>query len=104
MTSMLQGRADQRFVCRRRRRNDQRIHIVAREDIVETFAGRDRTIALLDDRKTIRALVADDGQFGIWQVVQNARVIRSPVSEPDECEANALPVRAAVVWHEVVEQ
>ena len=90
VTAVVERARDQRLVRRRRRRDHDRVDVVAREDLVETVAGGDGAVALRTEREAIGTLIADDGQLGARQIAQDARVVRSPVAESDECETNAL--------------
>ena len=88
VTAAGQRCADQRLVRRCRRRDDNRVHIFACKELVERGADRDGAMTLPNDRQAIGALIADGREFGIRQIAQHARVVRSPVAEPDECDAN----------------
>jgi hypothetical protein len=68
------------------------------------LARRDGAIPLANEAEAIGTLIAYDGELGVGQVVQDARVIRPPVAESDEGESNALPGGAAIMRHGVGQQ
>ena len=83
------------FVRRRRRRDHDRVDIVAREQRSSSVGAgrRPRGSAARTSARRSALRSQTTRQVGVGQIVQDARVIRSPVAEPDECEANALPGR-----------